>query len=72
MAYNGEGIQHIALGTDDLFSSWDKLKARSLKFMKPPPETYYKMLEERLPGHGEPLEEFCWMDLPKTEHRACY
>ena len=57
MAYNGEGIQHIALGTDDLFSSWDKLKARSLKFMKPPPETYYKMLGERLPGHGEPLEE---------------
>ena len=57
MAYNGEGIQHIALATDDLLSSWDKLKARGLKFMKAPPETYYKMLEERLPGHGEPLDE---------------
>ena len=57
MAYNGEGIQHIALETDDLLASWDKLKARGLNFMKPPPETYYKMLEERLPGHGEPLEE---------------
>ena len=57
MAYNGEGIQHIALETDDIISSWDKLKARGLKFMKAPPETYYKMLEERLPGHGEPLDE---------------
>jgi 4-hydroxyphenylpyruvate dioxygenase len=57
MAYNGEGIQHIALATDDLLDSWDKLKARGLKFMKAPPETYYKMLEERLPGHGEPLDE---------------
>ena len=57
MAYNGEGIQHIALATDDLLASWDKLKARGLKFMKAPPETYYKMLEERLPGHGEPLDE---------------
>ncbi len=57
MAYNGEGIQHIALETDDLPASWDKLKARGIKFMKAPPETYYKMLEERLPGHGEPLDE---------------
>ena len=57
MAYNGEGIQHIALATDNLLDSWDKLKARGLKFMKAPPETYYKMLEERLPGHGEPLDE---------------
>ena len=57
MAYNGEGIQHIALETDDIISSWDKLKARGLKFMKAPPETCYKMLEERLPGHGEPLDE---------------
>ncbi len=57
MAYNGEGIQHIALATDNLLDSWDKLKARGIKFMKAPPETYYKMLEERLPGHGEPLDE---------------
>lgn len=57
MAYNGEGIQHIALETDDIFSSWDKLKVKGMKFMNPPPETYYRMLEERLPGHGEPKDE---------------
>jgi 4-hydroxyphenylpyruvate dioxygenase len=57
MAYNGEGIQHIALICDDLISCWDALKARGVPFMTPPPAAYYEMLEERLPGHGEPVEE---------------
>ncbi|MEK5756780.1 VOC family protein, partial [Acinetobacter variabilis] len=55
--FNGEGIQHIAFICDDLISTWDKLKGLSLKFMTPPPNTYYEMLEERLPEHGEPTEE---------------
>src|SRR3569623_2282600 len=55
-AYNGEGIQHIALISDDLVASWDKLKALGMPFMSAPPATYYEMLEERLPGHGEPVE----------------
>jgi 4-hydroxyphenylpyruvate dioxygenase len=58
MAYNGEGIQHIAFACDDLMACWDRLKAQGQKFMTPPPATYYEMLEERLPGHGEPVEEF--------------
>lgn len=57
MQYNGEGIQHIAFATDDLFKSWDLLKARGVPFMTAPPNTYYEMLEERLPGHGEPVNE---------------
>lgn len=57
MAYNGEGIQHIAFSCDNLLEAWDKLKARGVKFMTAPPSTYYDMLEDRLPGHGEPLEE---------------
>ena len=57
MAYNSEGIQHIALETDNLISSWDKLIVRGFKFMKPPPGTHNEMLEERLPGHGESLNE---------------
>ena len=57
MAFNGEGIQHIALACDDLPACWDRLKANGAKFMTPPPQTYYEMLEERLPGHGEPVEE---------------
>ena len=57
MAYNGEGIQHIAFACDDLPACWDRLKAKGLKFMTPPPDTYYDMLDERLPGHGEPIDE---------------
>jgi 4-hydroxyphenylpyruvate dioxygenase len=57
MKYNGEGIQHIAFSCDDLPACWDRLKAKGIKFMKAPPETYYKMLEERLPGHGEDTQE---------------
>ena len=57
MAYNGEGIQHIAFACDDLLATWDLLKARGLPMMAAPPATYYQMLDERLPGHGEPIEE---------------
>ena len=53
MAFNGEGIQHIALFSDDLFKSVDSLRAAGVPLMKAPPATYYRMLEERLPGHGE-------------------
>ena len=55
MAFNGEGIQHIAFACDDLYRCWDRLKARGIEFMTPPPDTYYEMLGERLPGHGEPV-----------------
>lgn len=57
MQYNGEGIQHIAFACDDIFACWDRLKAKGMKFMTAPPGTYYEMLEERLPGHGEPTGE---------------
>ncbi|MEO1045641.1 MAG: 4-hydroxyphenylpyruvate dioxygenase [Pseudomonadota bacterium] len=56
-AFNGEGIQHIALICDDLVSCWDKLKALGVPFMTAPPATYYEMLDERLPGHGENPDE---------------
>jgi len=57
MKYNGEGIQHIAFACDDLVACLDKLKAKGMKFMTPPPNTYYDMLEERLPRHGENVDE---------------
>jgi 4-hydroxyphenylpyruvate dioxygenase len=56
-AYNGEGIQHIAFSCDDLPGVWDRLKKLGVRFMTPPPATYYEMLDERLPGHGEPAKE---------------
>jgi 4-hydroxyphenylpyruvate dioxygenase len=57
MKFNGEGIQHIALLTDDLLASVDALQMAGIPLMSAPNEIYYEMLEERLPGHGEPIEE---------------
>ena len=48
--YNGEGIQHIALICDDLVEAYDKLKARGVPMMTPPPDTYYEMLSADWPG----------------------
>ena len=53
----GEGIQHIALICDDLLQCWDNLKQLGVPFMTAPPATYYEMLSERLPGHGEDENE---------------
>ena len=55
--YRGEGIQHVALRTADILSTYDQLRANGLQFMTPPPDTYYEMLEERVPGHGQQVAE---------------
>jgi 4-hydroxyphenylpyruvate dioxygenase len=57
MQYNGEGIQHIALYSDDLLKTLDLLKEAGVPMMVAPPATYYEMLDERLPGHGEQVSE---------------
>jgi 4-hydroxyphenylpyruvate dioxygenase len=57
MAFNGEGIQHVALLTDDIFKSVDALQMAGIPMMTAPNDIYYEMLEERLPGHGQPVEE---------------
>ena len=54
--YKGEGIQHIAVGTDGIYDATDKLAANELKFMPGPPETYYEKSHERVHGHDEPIE----------------
>ena len=54
--YNGEGIQHIAVGTDEIYDATDRLAANGLKFMPGPPETYYEKSHDRVNGHDEPLD----------------
>jgi 4-hydroxyphenylpyruvate dioxygenase len=56
-AYRGEGIQHIALATGDIATTVKALEASGMAFMEPPPRTYYAMIDERLPGHGEDIDE---------------
>ena len=57
MKFNGEGIQHIALLTDDLIKTVDALQMAGVPLMSAPNDIYYEMLQERLPGHGEPVKE---------------
>jgi 4-hydroxyphenylpyruvate dioxygenase len=51
-AYHGEGIQHIALATDDIYSAVEQLRANGVRFMDVP-DTYYETINARLPGHHE-------------------
>ncbi|HYP81970.1 4-hydroxyphenylpyruvate dioxygenase [Variovorax sp.] len=57
MQFNGEGIQHIALLTDDILGTIDKLGLAGVPLLDAPNEIYYEMLETRLPGHGQPVAE---------------
>lgn len=53
--FNGEGIQHIALGTNNIYDSVTMLRDQGLNFLTTP-ETYYELIEKRLPKHGEPTD----------------
>jgi len=50
--YRGEGIQHIAMGARDLVATVDALRASGVKLLDTP-DTYYELIEKRIPGHGE-------------------
>lgn len=54
--YKGSGIQHIALITDNIVETLEKLRGNQLEFLSAPPETYYKRLKDRLPQVSEDIE----------------
>tara|TARA_R110002096_G_scaffold81221_7_gene189594 strand:- start:7118 stop:7855 length:738 start_codon:yes stop_codon:yes gene_type:complete len=54
--YNGEGIQHIAVGTEDIYGATDLIADRGLRFMPKPPMAYYTLSKTRVAGHAEPLD----------------
>ena len=54
--YHGEGIQHIALGAADIYATIEQMKSRDVAFQDTI-ETYYDLIDRRLPGHGENLAE---------------
>lgn len=53
--YNGEGIQHIACFTDDIYATVEKMIAAGVKFLDTP-DTYFEAIDTRIPNHGEDLE----------------
>jgi 4-hydroxyphenylpyruvate dioxygenase len=54
--YHGEGIQHVALGSTDLYRTVDALRAKGVKLLGTN-DTYYELVDKRIPGHGENLAE---------------
>ncbi|RYH01213.1 4-hydroxyphenylpyruvate dioxygenase [Salipiger sp. IMCC34102] len=54
--YKGEGIQHIAIASEDIYGGTDKIAQAGMEFMPAPPATYYEMSHKRVQGHTEPLE----------------
>ncbi|MDM0032411.1 4-hydroxyphenylpyruvate dioxygenase [Variovorax sp. J22P271] len=55
MKFNGEGIQHIALLTDDILTTLDAMQLAGFQTMPAPNDIYYDGIEKRVPGHGEDL-----------------
>ena len=53
--YRGEGIQHLALTTDNIYDTVEKLRARGVR-LQDTIETYYDLVDTRVPGHGEDLD----------------
>ncbi|PBN42728.1 4-hydroxyphenylpyruvate dioxygenase [Sphingobium sp. D43FB] len=53
--YHGEGIQHLALTTDNIYDTVEKLRARGVR-LQDTIETYYDLVDNRVPGHGEDLD----------------
>jgi len=60
-AYNGEGIQHIALFTDDIYATVEAMRARDIAFLDTP-DTYFDVIDQRVPDHGE--------DVPRLRRNA--
>jgi len=54
--YHGEGIQHVALGSTDLFKTVDAMRARNVKLLDTL-DAYYELVDQRIPGHGENVAE---------------
>ncbi len=54
--YKGEGIQHIAVGTEDIYGATDAIHDLGLEFMPGPPALYYAKSHDRVKGHEEPID----------------
>jgi 4-hydroxyphenylpyruvate dioxygenase len=54
--YHGEGIQHIALKTDNIYHTVNQLRQQSIQFLDVP-DTYYEMISDRIPWHQEPISQ---------------
>lgn len=55
--YEGAGVQHIAIATDDIIKTVTELRARGVEFLSPPPHAYYEDVPKRLGKHMDMMHE---------------
>ena len=55
--YEGSGVQHIAVATDDIISTVGKLRSRGVEFLSTPPDEYYRSVPGRLEEYSHKLRE---------------
>jgi 4-hydroxyphenylpyruvate dioxygenase len=55
--YEGSGVQHLALATDDIIKTVSMLRAKGVEFLPPPPKSYYDAIPARLGEHMEMMKE---------------
>ncbi|MGB3774409.1 MAG: 4-hydroxyphenylpyruvate dioxygenase, partial [Leeuwenhoekiella sp.] len=55
--YEGPGVQHLAVATDDIVKTVSDLKARGVEFLPPPPQAYYDDIPRRLGSHMDDMKE---------------
>ena len=53
--YKGEGIQHIACFTDDIYATVEAMRAQGVEFLDTP-DTYFEVIDQRIPNHGEDVQ----------------
>ncbi len=55
--YEGSGVQHIAVATDDIIKTVSLLRARGIDFLSAPPQAYYDEIPARLGEHMKMMKE---------------
>ena len=55
--YEGSGVQHIAIATDDIIKTVTQLRARGIEFLSAPPHSYYEDIPNRLGVHMDVMKE---------------
>lgn len=55
--YEGPGVQHLALATDDIIKTVAEMKSRGVEFLSIPPQTYYDAIPDRLKDHMDKFKE---------------
>ena len=55
--YEGAGVQHVAVATNDIISTVSEMRKRGVEFLSTPPDEYYKSVPIRLEEHNHKLRE---------------